>query len=120
MKKIIKFGNARMRIGACMCGTEFYFEDGDVRGGEVSCPVCGMNVRIKRDDDEKLEVWTKECVHCGKEFEYTKYSTRKKLFSYVDRHGIPRDREAEWAECPKCGFPALNLYTGEKKEVLLK
>lgn len=119
MKKIIKYGNARGRIGACICGTEFYFGDEDVRGGEVSCPMCGKNVHIKEDGDEILETWTKKCVHCGKEFEYTKYSTKKKLSLYVDRYGIPRKEEMEWAECPKCGFPNLNLYTGEKREVLL-
>ena len=119
MKKIIKFGNAGGRIGACICGTEFYFGDEDVKDGEVSCPVCGKNARIKKDGDERLETWTKKCVHCGKEFEYTKYSTKKKLSLYVDRYGIPRREEMEWAECPKCGFPNLNLYMGEKREVLL-
>lgn len=119
MKRIIKFGNARRRIGVCMCGTEFYFDNEDVRNGEVSCPVCGRNVRVKKDNDEKLEVWTKRCVHCGKEFEYTKYSTRKTLFSYVDRSGVPRNGETEWAECPKCKYPNLGLYTGEKKEITL-
>ena len=119
MKKIIRFGNAGGRIGACTCGTEFYFGDEDVTGGEVRCPMCGKNARIKEEGEERLETWTKECVHCGKEFEYTKYSTKKELSLYVDRYGIPRKEEMEWAECPKCGFPNLRLYEGEKKEVLL-
>lgn len=119
MKKVIKYGNGRGGIGACTCGTEFYFDSEDVKDGKLSCPACGRNVLVKKDDDGKLEVWTKECVHCGKEFEYTKYSTKKELALYVDGHGIPRKEEMEWAECPKCGFPNLDLYTGGKKEVLL-
>lgn len=119
MKRIIKFGNGRRRIGVCICGTEFYFDNEDMKNGEVSCPVCGKNVRVKRDEGEKIEVWMKKCVYCGKEFEYTSHSTKKKLFSYADRHGIPRNEETEWAECPKCGFPNMGLYAGERREVLL-
>ena len=42
MKKVIKSGNARGRIGACICGTEFYFSDEDVTGGMPQMRVPGL------------------------------------------------------------------------------